>query len=39
MITDNVTTGKIGRLRYQVHKQLKDEPNEIDGIVKKIIGK
>jgi len=37
--TKDVTPGKIGRLRSQVREQLKDEMKEIDGIVKKIMGK
>ncbi|MGA9407010.1 MAG: N-6 DNA methylase [Bacteroidota bacterium] len=37
--TRDVTPGKIGRLRSQVREQLKDELKEIDGIVKKVMGK
>jgi hypothetical protein len=37
--TKDVTPGKIGRLRSQVRERLSDELKEIDGIVKKIMGK
>lgn len=37
--TQDVTPGKIGGLRSQVREKLKDELNEIDKIVKKVMGK
>jgi hypothetical protein len=36
--TQHVTPGKIGRLRNEVRERLADELNEIDGLVKKVMG-
>lgn len=35
----DITQGKIGRLRNQVRERLSDELKEIDGIVKRVMGK
>lgn len=37
--TQDVTPGKIGRLRNAVRERLADELKEIDGVVKEIMGK
>jgi hypothetical protein len=37
--TKDITPGKIGRLRNEVRERLKEELAEIDGIVKKVMGK
>jgi hypothetical protein len=37
--TTDITPGKIGRLRNEVRERLSGELKEIDGIVKKVMGK
>lgn len=36
--TQNVTPGKIGRLRGKVRKVLEEEIGEIDGVVEGLVG-
>ena len=36
--TQNVTPGKIGRLRGKVRKLLEEEIGEIDGVVEGLVG-